>query len=90
MQNIKQTTLDFYTEDKNYESFALFLFDFYLRENSLGPSVYTEYVEDTRAPLVKGELPKNELDPLSNKNKLLQYALLEHFQRDGESVYQRS
>lgn len=67
-----------------------FLMAFYLRENSLGPSVFTEYVEDTRAPLVKSELPVTEFDPISTKNQLLQYALLGHFERDGETLYQRS
>ena len=67
-----------------------FFFAFYLRENCLGPSVYTEYVEDTRSPLVRAVLPKNDLDALSNKNKVLQNTLLDHFQRDGESLYQRS
>jgi len=66
------------------------LFAFYLRENCLGPSVYTEYVEDTRAPLIKGDLPRTDFDPISTKNKLLQAALLDHFQRDGETLYVRS
>ena len=77
LQTIKKATLDFSCED--FESLVNFIFGFYLRENSLGPSVYTEYVEETRAPLVKGELPITEFDPISFKNKLLQHALLEHF-----------
>jgi len=44
----------------------------YQRENSIGPSVYTEYVEETRAPLVKGgPLPETPFDPISNKNEQL-------------------
>ena len=51
--------------------------------------MYTEYVEDTLAPLVKGVLPDNELDPISLKNEALQAALLKHFERDGEQLYHR-
>ena len=70
---------------------VLFLFSTYLRENSLGPSVYTEYVQDTLAPLVKGgPLPLNALDPISHKNKHLQGALLKHFDKDGEQLYHKS
>lgn len=85
---VKQAILDFVIDD--FESLIHFLMSFYLRENSLGPSVYTEYVEETRAPLEKNHLPVTEFDPISNKNKLLQFALLEHFSRDGETLYQRS
>jgi len=69
LEAIRQATLDFHAIDK--KDLITFLFSFYLRENCLGPSVYTEYVEDTRAPLVKGELPKSDFDPISTKNKLL-------------------
>lgn len=49
-----------------------FLMSVYMRENALGPSIYTEYVEDTRAPLVNtGKLPRNDLDSISYKNKPL-------------------
>jgi hypothetical protein len=45
---------------------------FYARENMIGPSVYTEYVEETLAPIDRtGPLPKNDLDMLSNKNEKL-------------------
>ena len=64
---------------------AWFLLSFYMRENCTGPSVYTQYVEETRAPLVKGgPLPSNDLDCMSNKNLQLQAALLKNFERDGE------
>jgi hypothetical protein len=34
-----------------------------------GPSVYTLYVEETKAPIIKGgPLPDTPLDPMSNKN----------------------
>lgn len=60
------------TDTKSYVSMALFLITFYMRENSVGPSVYTQYVEDTRAPLIKGgPLPENDLDVISNKNLTL-------------------
>ena len=78
------------TDQKTYVSMVLFLFSTYLRENCLGPSVYTEYVEDTLAPLVKGHLPLNALDPISHKNKHLQGALLKHYERDGEQLYHKS
>lgn len=56
-----------------------------MRENVAGPSVYTEYVEDTKAPLIKGgPLPLNDLDCLSNKNMRLQASLLKYFERSGE------
>jgi hypothetical protein len=56
-----------------------------MRENFFGPSVYTQYVEETKAPLIKsGPLPDNPLDPLSNKNEELQDKLLKHFENDGE------
>ena len=57
----------------------LFLMTFYARENMLGPSVYTEYVEDTLAPLDRTKLAENELDVLSFKNEELQNSLLNHF-----------
>ena len=64
---------------------------FYMRENCTGPSVYTQYVEDTRMPLIKsGPLPVNELDCMSNKNLVLQAALLKHFEKDGEHIYHKS
>jgi hypothetical protein len=63
----------------------------YQRENSIGPSVYTEYVEETRAPLVKGgPLPETPFDPISNKNEQLQEVLLKHFEKDGEPFYHKS
>lgn len=68
----------------------LFLWTAYVRENMLGPSIYTLYVEDTRAPLIATELPENILDPISNKNTLLQRALLHHFDKDGEQLYHKS
>ena len=62
-----------------------------MRENCVGPSVYTQYVEETRAPLIKGgPLPENDLDSLSNKNLQLQASLLKYFERDGEQIYQKS
>jgi len=34
-----------------------------------GPSLYTQYVEETKAPLIKGgPLHDIPLDPMSNKN----------------------
>ena len=64
---------------------SLFLISFYMRENCVGPSVYTQYVEDTRAPLIKsGPLPENDLDSMSNKNLKLQATMLKFFEKDGE------
>lgn len=61
---------------KFYITFSLgknfYLFESVYRENSVGPSVYTEYVDEVKRPLVKsGPLPDSELDPLSNKNNHL-------------------
>jgi len=43
-----------------------------MRENCFGPSIYTQYVEETRAPLITaGPLPQNKLDPISTKNNVL-------------------
>ena len=79
------------TDGKSYVTMALFLLTFYMRENCVGPSVYTEYVEETRAPLIKsGPLPPNDLDCISNKHLLLQAAMLKHFERDGEQIYHKS
>jgi hypothetical protein len=62
-----------------------------VRENCTGPSVYTEYVEETKKWVVKGgPLPQNILDPISNKNESLQEKLLAHFERDGESIYHKT
>ena len=65
------------TNKQEVTTFIWFLMSVYLRENSLGPSVYSEYVEETRAPLVRsGKLPENELDSISYKNLPLQKAML--------------
>jgi len=81
----KQVVAELVTDAKSYLTLSLFLINFYMRENSIGPSVYTEYVEDTLAPLIKGgPLPPNQLDFMSNKNLKLQAALLKYFERDGE------
>ena len=87
----QQTVSELVTDTKSYVTLSLFLINFYMRENCIGPSVYTEYVEDTLAPLVKGgSLPQNDLDCFSTKNLRLQAALLKHFERDGEQIYHRS
>ena len=78
------------TRGQEFASLVLFLLTFYMRENCVGPSVYTEYVEDTLAPLIKGHLPKTDFDPFSTKNKQLMSALLHHFAKDGETVYHKS
>lgn len=66
------------------------LFSAFLRENVTGPSIYTEYVEETKAPLIKsGPLPVRETDPISNKNEVLQDKLLRHLERDSEQVYMK-
>ena len=79
------------TDSKSYITTVLFLFSTYIRENSLGPSVYTQYVQETLAPLdTSGALPENPLDPISFKNKALQQALLKHFEKDGEQLFHKS
>jgi len=61
------------------------LFAIYLRENMVGPSVYSVYVEEILAP-IDDKAPKIEslLDGLSSKNVALQKSLLKHFERDSE------
>ena len=87
----QQVVTELVTDEKSYVTLALFLLTFYMRENCIGPSVYTQYVEDTRAPLIRsGPLPANDLDCMSNKNLALQAALLKSFERDGEQIYHKS
>ena len=87
----RATISEFVTDSKSYVTLTLFLLTFYMRENCVGPSVYTEYVEDTRTPLIKGgSLPENDLDSISNKNLQLQASMLKHFERDGEQIYHKS
>ena len=57
--------------------------------------MYTEYVEETQAPIDKHisdpkKMPAFALDHISNKNDKLQTALLDHFEKDGEHVYERT
>jgi len=87
---IKQLIEDHAKDEKSFMSMLLLLFSFYIRENHVGPSVYTEYIEETLEPRVKGFLPAFTLDPISNKNKHLQGALLKHFDKDGECLYHKS
>ena len=68
---IKQLIEDHAKDEKSFMSMLLMFFSFYIRENHVGPSVYTEYVEETLEPLVKGHLPAFTLDPISHKNKHL-------------------
>ena len=86
-----QVVSELVTDTKSYVTLSLFLINLYMRENCVGPSLYTEYVEETLAPLIKGgPLPENELDCMSNKNLKLQASLLKHFERDGEQIYHKS
>lgn len=51
----------------------LILFVFFLKENQIGPSVYSLYAEEEKAPVDRyGDLPDSFLDPISNKNDGLQ------------------
>ena len=69
---VKSTLESELKDSKSYVTMVLFLFSLYIRENSLGPSVYTQYVQETLAPLdTSGPLPENVLDPISFKNKTL-------------------
>ena len=87
----EQIVSELVTDTKSYVTLSLFLLNLYMRENCVGPSLYTEYVEETLAPLIKGgPLPENELDCISNKNLKLQAALLKQFERDGEQIYHKS
>lgn len=69
----------------------LILFVFFLKENQLGPSVYSLYAEEELQPVDRyGDLPEFFLDPISNKNQALQKKLLAHFSINGEIFYERS
>ena len=75
---------------ENIELLLVTLWVTFLKENQVGQSVYTEYVEETKCPIDQtGPLPDFEFDAISNKNMKLQKLLLEHFGRDGEQVYER-
>ena len=74
----------------DFISLALLLWTVFQRENAVGPSIFTEYVEDTRQPLVKGHLPETSLDSLSSKNEYLQSLILKSYEKDGEPFYQKS
>ena len=60
----------------------------FLKENQLGQSVYTEYVQETKCPIDKsGPLVETEFDPMSNKNEPLQTFLVEHLSLNSEQFY---
>ena len=55
-------------QDEVYIS-VLTAFTIFLKENQVGQSVYTEYVEETKCPIDQsGPLPDLEFDPISWKN----------------------
>lgn len=79
---------------KNLESLVISLWSVFLKENQLGQSVYTQYVEETKCPIDQylsdpKDLPEFALDLISNKNSDLQTLILDHFELEGESVYER-
>ena len=51
-------------------SFLLFLWAFFMKQNQSGPSVYVQYVEEEKKPIdnFTEDLPEFELDPISTKN----------------------
>lgn len=62
-----------------------------LKENQVGQSVYTQYVEETKAPIDQsGPLPDFEFDNISYKNEALQNIFIEHYSLDGELPYERT
>ena len=74
---------------ENTELLVICIYFIFLKENQAGQSVYTEYVEETLAPIDQsGPLPDFAFDAVSNKNDELQAQLLEHFNKDGEQVYE--
>lgn len=57
-------------EDK--ELVLVILWTLFLKENQLGQSVYTQYVEETKCPIDQnGPLPEFEFDLVSTKNERL-------------------
>eukprot|EP00347_Sterkiella_histriomuscorum_P015302 403357539 len=93
LEQIKAKILEFSDRERNagvkeYSELIEILYSIYIREAVTGPSVYTLYVAETKAPLIKGgPLPDTEMDQLSNKNQQLQEKLLAHFEKDSEQVY---
>ena len=90
LEELKELILEkandlFFTDKAALTDALKVLYFVFLRENVTGPSIYTEYVEETKAPLVKGgPLPERPVDAMSNKNQELQEQLLKHFERDSE------
>ena len=85
----------FFTDElmKKYDIEVLLytLYAFFLKENQTGQSVYTQYVEDEKAPLdYNVPLIDFEFDPISHKNKKLQNILVQHFSVESETFYKRT
>jgi len=82
-----------YTADgipQQIELFLLVLWALFLKENMAGQSVYTMYVEETKAPIDQTELPKLEFDPICYTNETLQNQLIDYFAKDSEIIYERT
>ena len=76
--------------EQKLEETLLILLTFFLKENQLGHSVYTQYVEETKCPIDQsGPLPDFAFDPISNKNEALQDKLVAHFSISGENMYEK-
>ena len=63
-----------------------------MKENQTGPSVYTRYVEEEKAPVDHysiDNLPEFGLDEISTKNADLQNELIKEFSLSGETFYHR-
>lgn len=81
-------------EGLSYEqlyTLMLTVFAVFLKENQIGQSVYTQYVEETMCPIDQsGPLPDLEFDPISWKNGKLQDMLVDHFSLESEQFYHRT
>lgn len=65
-------------------------FTIFLKENMLGQSVYTQYVEETKCPIDQSVLPDLPFDGISWKNQKLQDLLVVHYSIESESFYRRT
>lgn len=78
-------------QDDDIELTLIILWTIFTKENKLGQSVYTQYVEETKCPIDQtGPLPEFEFDSISNKNETLQNMFLYHYLKDGETIYERT
>lgn len=91
IESIKESLVKVISTQGDLYTLMLTAFVIFLKENQLGQSVYTQYVEETKCPIDQsGPLPDLDFDPISWKNAPLQSVLVEYFSRESEHFYQRT